>query len=60
MNGHDLIQQLSTIRDPRQDWKVDHKLTDILLLTTFDVIAGAEGWEEVEDFGHEHLDWLQN
>ncbi|WP_133408585.1 ISAs1 family transposase [Parashewanella tropica] len=60
MNGHDLIQQLSTIRDPRQDWKIDHKLTDILLLTICGVIAGAEGWEEVEDFGHERLDWLQN
>ncbi len=23
------------------------------------VIAGAEGWEDIEDFGETHLDWLQ-
>ncbi len=56
MNAHSLIEQLSIIREPRQQWKVDHLLTDILFLTICGVIAGAEGWEEVEDFGHERLD----
>ncbi|MBE8233726.1 MAG: ISAs1 family transposase [Endozoicomonadaceae bacterium] len=60
MNAHNLIEQLAVIRDPRQEWKINHKLTDILLLTICGVIAGAEGWEEVEDFGHERLEWLQN
>ncbi|WP_079253982.1 ISAs1 family transposase [Endozoicomonas arenosclerae] len=59
MNAHDLISQLSIISDPRQTWKVGHKLTDILLLTICGVIAGAEGWEEIEDFGHERLEWLK-
>ena len=43
----------------RQTWKVEHKLADILLLTICGVIAGAEGWEEIEDFGEERLDWLR-
>ena len=59
VNGHALIEQLSVIRDPRQAWKIEHQLTDILLLVICGVIAGAEGWEEIEDFGHERLDWLQ-
>ena len=59
MNTSNLIEQLATITDPRQSWKVGHKLTDIMLLTVCGVIAGAEGWEEIEDFGIERLEWLK-
>ncbi|MRI34318.1 ISAs1 family transposase [Endozoicomonas sp. OPT23] len=59
MKAFDLITQLSIISDPRQAWKVGHKLSDILFLMVCGVIAGAEGWEEVEDFGHERLDWFK-
>ena len=34
-----------------------HKLSDILLLTICAVIAGCDGWDEIEDFGRERLDW---
>ncbi|MEI8494070.1 transposase family protein [Escherichia coli] len=40
-------------------WKVVHKLSEILLLTIFAVISGAEGWEDIEDFGEIHLDFLK-
>ncbi|MCL7667254.1 transposase family protein, partial [Klebsiella pneumoniae] len=43
----------------RQAWKVEHKLSDILLLTICAVISGAEGWEDIEDFGETHLDFLK-
>ncbi len=46
MNAHDLISQLFIISDPRQAWKVVHKLTDILFLTICAVIVGAEDWGE--------------
>ncbi len=36
-----------------------HKLSDILLLTICAVISGAEGWEDIEDFGETHLDFLK-
>ncbi|EOX5229314.1 ISAs1 family transposase, partial [Escherichia coli] len=45
--------------DYRQAWKVEHKLSDILLLTICAVISGAEGWEDIEDFGETHLDFLK-
>ncbi|EGX03160.1 H repeat-associated protein yhhI domain protein, partial [Escherichia coli G58-1] len=45
-----LMEHISIIPDYRQTWKVEHKLSDILLLTICAVISGAEGWEDIEDF----------
>lgn len=59
MNGLGLLDHLSIISDPRQQGKVEHKLSDILFLAIVAVIGGAEGWEEIEDFGIDHLDWLR-
>jgi predicted transposase YbfD/YdcC len=56
--GH-LFEHFSIIKDPRQSWKIEHKLFDILLLTICAVIAGADGWEDIEEFGNERLDWLK-
>ena len=46
-----LMEHISITPDYRQAWKVVHKLSDILLLTICAVISGAEGWEDIEDFG---------
>ena len=59
MNGLSLFDHISIIKDPRQKWKVAHTLSDILFLSIVAVIAGAEGWEEIEDFGKDKLEWLQ-
>ncbi|WP_459382082.1 transposase family protein [Halomonas sp. NCCP-2165] len=32
----------------------------MLLLTVCAVICGAEGWDEIEDFGHAKLDFCAN
>ncbi|KDX33569.1 DDE_Tnp_1-associated family protein [Escherichia coli 2-156-04_S4_C2] len=54
-----LMEHISIIPDYKQAWKVEHKLSDILLLTICAVISGAEGWEDIEDFGEIHLDFLK-
>ena len=54
-----LMEHISITPDYRQAWKVVHKLSDILLLTICAVISGAEGWEDIEDFGETHLDFLK-
>lgn len=54
-----LAQHLSGITDVRQTAKVTYPLFDILFLTVSAVIAGCEGWEEIEDFGDARLDWLK-
>lgn len=34
-------------------------LIDILVLTVCATLSGAEGWEEIEEFGRSKLDWLR-
>ncbi|EDS2584754.1 ISAs1 family transposase, partial [Salmonella enterica] len=59
MDIEKLMAHISIIPDYRQSWKVEYKLSDILLLTICAVISGAEGWEDIEDFGETHLDFLK-
>ena len=44
---------------PRQTSKISYPLFDVLFLTVCAVIAGAEGWEDIENFGEVHIEWLQ-
>ncbi|GAB3522646.1 ISAs1 family transposase [Photobacterium alginatilyticum] len=48
------------LKDPRQSAKISYPLFDVLFLTICAAIAGAEGWEDIEDFGEIHLDWFQD
>ncbi len=57
MNGLSLLDHIPVIRDPRQAWKIEHTLTDIILLTISAVIVGAEGWENIDDFGEDNLEY---
>ena len=59
MNGLSLLDHISVIQDPRQDWKISHSLSDILFLSIVAIISGAEGWEDIADFGHDQIDWLR-
>src|SRR6056300_1222605 len=52
------IHHFSTINDPRESNK-RHQLIDILFLAVSSVLSGAEGWEDIEDFGRTKLDWLR-
>ncbi|EKE80851.1 ISAs1 family transposase [Idiomarina xiamenensis] len=54
-----LTDHFADIEDPRQASKVTYKLFDVLFLILTAVISGAEGWEEIEDFGHSRLEWLK-
>ncbi|SVF48420.1 protein [Escherichia coli] len=53
MSIQSLLDYISVIPDIRQQGKVKHKLSAILFLTVCAVIAGADEWQEIEDFGHE-------
>jgi predicted transposase YbfD/YdcC len=54
-----LLKQFQGLDDPRIDRTKRHLLTDIISLAICAVIAGADGWEEIEDFGHDKFDWLK-
>ncbi|MFP2222853.1 transposase family protein, partial [Escherichia coli] len=45
------MEHISVIPDYRQAWKVEHKLSDILLLTICAVISGAKWHLNRSQFG---------
>jgi len=45
--------------DPRIDRTKLHKLLDILVIAICAVIAGADNWEDVEEFGKARLEWFR-
>jgi DDE family transposase len=45
------IEHFSKLQDPRIERKKPHALMDILVLTICAVASGAEGWEEIAEFG---------
>jgi len=54
-----MVEHFSDIRDPRMDRTKRHRLVDIICLAILAVIAGAEGWEDIEDFGRDKETWLK-
>lgn len=48
-----------SLQDPRIDRNKKHELIDIIMLTICAMCSGANGWEAIEEFGHEKLEWLQ-
>jgi predicted transposase YbfD/YdcC len=47
------------LEDPRIERTRRHSLVDILCLSICAVIAGAEGWEDIEEFGRQKEAWLR-
>ncbi|NHB98445.1 ISAs1 family transposase [Photorhabdus stackebrandtii] len=48
----------SDIEDPRQSAKVAYPLFDILFASLCAVIAGAEGWSDIQEYTEGHHDWF--
>jgi predicted transposase YbfD/YdcC len=54
-----MVACFAEIEDPRIDRTKRHLLVDIMCLGVLAVIAGAEGWEDIEQFGNDKHDWLK-
>src|SRR3954453_22128044 len=54
-----LISQLAQIEDPRCDWRVEHKLIDVLVIAVCAVLGEAESFEDIALYGRCKRDWLQ-
>lgn len=48
-----------SLTDPRAEHSIEHRLIDIVLITICAVICGADNWVEIENYGHEKQEWLQ-
>ena len=55
----DFISHFSIIPDPRIERSKKYPLIEILFLSMAAVIGDAGGWEEIEDFGRDRLEWLR-
>ena len=53
------IECFGELADPRVERTKKHMLLDIIGLSICGVLSGAEGWEEIEDFGKEHEAWFK-
>lgn len=47
------------VRDPRQAKKVEHRLTDVLVVAVCAVLAGADEFVAIEEWGKEKLEWFR-
>ncbi|BAY97902.1 transposase [Tolypothrix tenuis PCC 7101] len=54
-----LVEHFSDIKDPRVERTKKHQLTDILVIAILAVIAGAQGWEDIENYGISKQQWLE-
>lgn len=54
-----VARYFADLPDPRIDRTKKHALGDILVIALAATIAGADSWEEVEQFGEAKHDWLR-
>ncbi len=54
-----LVKQFSDIKDPRVERTKKHQLTDILVIAILAIIGGAQGWEDIENYGISKQNWLK-
>jgi len=53
-----LVGHFRAVADPRRR-KVEHPLTDILVIAVCAVIACAESWNDISLYGRSKLTWLR-
>src|SRR3954452_8746466 len=53
------LDHFGGLEDRREAGKILHPLPEILLVTLCGVLAGAEGFEDIEDYGESKLDLLR-
>jgi hypothetical protein len=54
-----IAHHLAGLTDPRIDRSRLHELFDIIAIAICAVVAGADSWDDIEDFGRTKLDWLK-
>lgn len=54
-----IIEHFSTLTDPRVERTKHHQLVDIITIAILGVLCGADGWVEIEVFGHTKNEWLK-
>jgi predicted transposase YbfD/YdcC len=53
------IELFRSLPDERQEWKIKHKLVDIIFIAVVATIADCDDWEEIEWFARKKEGWLR-
>jgi len=56
--GLSLAHHFADLTDPRIDRSRLHELLDIVAIAICAVVAGADSWDDIEDFGNAKATWL--
>lgn len=54
-----LLERMVTLSDRRVIGRCDHDLVDIVVLSLCAVMCGADGWDDIEEWGREKEEWLR-
>jgi predicted transposase YbfD/YdcC len=54
-----IAHHFADLTDPRIDRSRLHELLDIVAIAICAVVAGADSWDDIEDFGKVKYDWLK-
>jgi len=55
----ELLEKLGEIRDTRQEWKVRHKLSEVVFIVLLSLLGNADEWELMEDFAYANEEILR-
>lgn len=59
MDPISIVGHFSSLKDPRVERTRRHQLSDIVVIAILSTICDGEGWEDMQDFGDHHEEWLQ-
>ena len=54
-----IAQHFQDVEDPRVERTKAHQLIDIITIAICAVICGADGWTDIESYGHAKYSWLK-
>lgn len=53
------LKYFAEMKDPRVERTREHLLEAIVLITIAAILSGANGWNEIENYGKAKIDWLR-
>lgn len=53
------LDYFKELEDPRSERNRDYTMSEILFVTLCAAVCGAEGWQDIEDFGKAKIDYLR-
>ncbi|MDE1485368.1 transposase family protein [Xenorhabdus bovienii] len=54
-----LIEHLSVVEETRSKVNQKHNLVDVIFLVISAILAGAEGWQDIQTYGDAKKEWLK-